>query len=514
MNKFSSLSTSVLLALLTSSVTAAAYANGVENFSSRLTSSGSSETQKDNLSLNRNKKDSEEEVVSPFSKEDDLQGNKDEVALKGPSVFVPQEPTYDIYLDDAYWDTYHGKHEITGLKQALSQSASLNAHKAKSAESNVACVGTSCDSLDEALGSSLESSAHASDFYGNGSVFLANTESYDPLKTGRSSGAAKDSPKDHGPISALVSDDNKASSNLEANDTALEDKSVWDKVDKATSSLNTKEGSALNAASISDNADVKSNSFLQSKSTDLTNGKDPVAMVVTSHTLKLQNLVRDLGENANQGSVFEVPDSLELSVEHPKELSESFVVAGDSTVISYGTKEGNFAITVRIMPLNPDSPLLKSYNAFKDQMTERFSDKANMLYGEYQVESEYSCAADLIKAQQDLEEKELKAKESGHVLDPKAQSVFVPKLNVRPQELYMDLILRAYLKKGADGILPDMQSYFYERDIISHNYLTTISCEFRGSQAQVSLVKAQFDNFAPLCDRVVKSYNFTFKKQK
>ena len=84
-------------------------------------------------------------------------------------------------------------------------------------------------------------------------------------------------------------------------------------------------------------------------------------------------------------------------------------------------------------------------------------------------------------------------------------------LPVGPNDLYMDLSFSAFLKKSQDGILPDMQNFFYERNILNRGYLATLSCEFRGTQAQASMIRYQFETFSPLCDRILKSYSFTFK---
>lgn len=178
------------------------------------------------------------------------------------------------------------------------------------------------------------------------------------------------------------------------------------------------------------------------------------------------------------GSVFEepeysVPASITVSFEHPENLEESFIMAGDTTVISYGTDEGNFLVSFKLRPL--DATALKQLNltSFRDSLTRRFSDKAGMLYGEYDIVSE--------------------------------------KEEVTDNDKYLDLTLRAFLKKGADGILPDMQNFFYERNIVSHRYLATLSCEFQGRQAQAANVKSQFETFSPLCERILNSYTFNFE---
>ena len=186
-------------------------------------------------------------------------------------------------------------------------------------------------------------------------------------------------------------------------------------------------------------------------------------------------------------SVFEPQNSSKVvvSFDYPHEFNESYIMAGDSTVISYSSEDSNLLITLKLTPLHD---LALGYEEFKRNIISRFSDKDKMLYGEYEVLSEVKNTKEALKRAQ---------KDSS--MSP-----------VSEDDDYMELSIRAFLKKGEDGIYPDMQNFFYERNIISHNYIATLSCELQGRQSSVSIVKDQFESLSPLCERIINSYSFNF----
>lgn len=186
-------------------------------------------------------------------------------------------------------------------------------------------------------------------------------------------------------------------------------------------------------------------------------------------------------------SVFEPQNASKVvvSFDYPHEFNESYIMAGDSTVISYSSEDSNLLITLKLTPMHD---LALGYEEFKRNIISRFSDKDKMLYGEYEVLSEVKNTKEALKhAQKD--------------------SSMSP---VSEDDDYMELSIRAFLKKGEDGIYPDMQNFFYERNIISHNYIATLSCELQGRQSSVSIVKDQFESLSPLCERIINSYSFNF----
>ena len=199
-------------------------------------------------------------------------------------------------------------------------------------------------------------------------------------------------------------------------------------------------------------------------------------------------MARSLVDSKNlKPSVFEPKNASKVvvSFDYPHEFNESYIMAGDSTVISYSSEDSNLLITLKLTPMHD---LALGYEEFKRNIISRFSDKDKMLYGEYEVLSEVKNTKEALKRAQ---------KDSS--MSP-----------VSEDDDYMELSIRAFLKKGEDGIYPDMQNFFYERNIISHNYIATLSCELQGRQSSVSIVKDQFESLSPLCERIINSYSFNF----
>lgn len=199
-------------------------------------------------------------------------------------------------------------------------------------------------------------------------------------------------------------------------------------------------------------------------------------------------MARSLVDSKNlKPSVFEPQNTSKVvvSFDYPHEFNESYIMAGDSTVISYSSEDSNLLITLKLTPMHD---IALGYEEFKRNIISRFSDKDKMLYGEYEVLSEVKNTKEALKRAQ---------KDSS--MSP-----------VSKDDDYMELSIRAFLKKGEDGIYPDMQNFFYERNIISHNYIATLSCELQGRQSSVSIVKDQFESLSPLCERIINSYSFNF----
>lgn len=159
-----------------------------------------------------------------------------------------------------------------------------------------------------------------------------------------------------------------------------------------------------------------------------------------------------------------------ISLERPQALQESFILAGNKMVLAYGDEKGTFAITYTLSPVSLEQQAdFQNYAQFKQALTQRFSDKDNLLYGEYQI----------------LDQQDFPGRK--------------------------ELTLKGFLKKPSDGILPEMQNYFYERTVLDKGYLATISCEFRGNQAQAVLTSQRAERLADFCLRVLRSYQYQFK---
>lgn len=193
----------------------------------------------------------------------------------------------------------------------------------------------------------------------------------------------------------------------------------------------------------------------------------PTAMVRTDYQLDLKQLNPDL-----VGA--QLPKHLALSFEHPQELKESFMVAGNDVIIAFGNDDGNFQISLKLRPLEEQIYRKLTMDDLKQDVTHRFSDKESMLYGQYEITQELSDYSQ------------------------------------GPGQPYLDLSILAFLKKGEDGILPDLQSYFSERNVVSRQYHATLSCELRGRQVQAPVVAQQFELLKPLCTRVISSLSLSF----
>ncbi len=231
-------------------------------------------------------------------------------------------------------------------------------------------------------------------------------------------------------------------------------------------------------------------------------GSTTLQMERTQHLLNLSLMAGTDAAEASRNTT--VPQELIVSFEHPTTLKESFMVAGNSTIISYGTEQGNFLISFKLRPVDREQAKELTFNKFRDLLTARFSDKENMLYGEYTILRALSSATEALAAAREGDN----ASTLLAIPDDLASGKVA--LPLQADEQYLDLSLRAFLKKAEDGILPDMQNFFYERDILSHNYMATLSCEFRGTQAQAASSKEQFRAFSPLCERIINSYRFLF----
>ena len=190
-----------------------------------------------------------------------------------------------------------------------------------------------------------------------------------------------------------------------------------------------------------------------------------LAMVRTDYQLDLKQINHNL-------SGPKLPSHLALSFEHPQELQESFLVAGSDVIIAFGNEDGNFQISLKLRPLDAAVYQRLTMDDLKQDVTHRFSDKESMLYGQYEVTQELS--------------------------------------DLSQGSPYLDLSILAFLKKGEDGILPDLQSHFYERNVVERQYHATLSCELRGRQVQAPIVEQRFALVKPLCERVINSLSLKF----
>lgn len=422
MNKFSSLSTSVLLALLTSSAAASAYADSLENFNSRTSARSSNDSGETNtLRIGAN----------------DRHRNRDK-DLEPVSLPSINSSADNFYSEDIVFQADKGNY-IASLDhndnaQSSTISGAYTSLQAQDANTSIE------NSIDKAV-SSIETQAQAHDQVKE----QAQNQSPAQAKSSDVLGTAKLT----SPLPSMASNLPMARCEHNINLNLAQDHfhSSDDPADQRRAYLGNAPG--------------------------LRSGN---------------NFASAPAQASNQAHI--AGQSLNVAFDYPKDLTESFMVAGDTTVISYSDEDSNFMITLKITPLDAEQSL--SFDDFKDRLLQRFSDKANMLYGEYEILQEVKNTQEALKI----------SNQGSH------PSVF--KYPIDPNDHYMELSLRAYLKKGSDGVLPDMQNYFYERSIVSHNFIATLSCELFGRQSQAAVVKQQFEEFSPLCERILQSYQYNF----
>lgn len=504
MNKFSSLSTSVLLALLTSSAAVAAYANGAETISSRTTArstdSTESNSQRQGASRARNPEEDLEPHSLPVINGTYGQLSNEFILTSENGTYIAMAPasvSKDPFLEDldesmeldadGSAPALHGSLDSSSLLASANAAVKSSVEGADQEPAQVSAQGQSKASAPAPAAAPVPAPANA----------LAESEA----KKG-----------------ALSSDESNSKEQRSDNDKSSEDKShASSTVAAGNLQLNLKRCNhviALNPeqmiaqlpqeaaqpapapGSVDDAMGVKS--LLPSGSkyngiTDRPEGAD------SKSTLAGMAGSSDKGSGSGSGDADGSSDTMDsdiasqgrlsLSFDYPEDMKESYMVAGDSTVISYSSDKTNFMITLKVTPLDESKPL--SYKEFRDGLLKRFRDKENMLYGEYEEVRALRNTSEAIEWQN------------------KNPSVFAAPIN--PHDHYMELVFYAFLKKGEDGVLPDMQNYFYERNIVSHNTMATLRCELVGRQVQAANVKQQFETLKPVFERILDSYRFDFE---
>ncbi|MCK0534560.1 MULTISPECIES: hypothetical protein [unclassified Anaerobiospirillum] len=472
MNKFSSLSTSVLLALLTSSAAVAAYASGAETISSRTTArstdSTESNSQRQGASRARNPEEDLEPHSLPVINGTYGQLSNEFIMTSENGTYIAMAPasaSKDPFLED------------------LDDSLEPDADGATPAPHG---------SLDS---SSLLASAAAP------APAPANALAESAAKKGALTSDEIISKEQRSDSNKSAEDKSSASSTVAAGNLQLSlkrcDHVIALNPEQMTAQLPQAAAQPAPApGSVDDLSGVKS--LLPSGSnynslTDRPDGADSksalAGMVGSSDKGQVSGSGDADGSSDTMDSDMASQGRLSVSFDYPEDMKESYMVAGDSTVISYSSDKTNFMITLKVTPLDESQPL--SYKEFRDGLLKRFRDKENMLYGEYEEVRALRNTSEAIEWQN------------------KNPSVFAAPIN--PHDHYMELVFYAFLKKGEDGVLPDMQNYFYERNIVSHNTMATLRCELVGRQVQAANVKQQFETLKPVFERILDSYRFDFE---
>ena len=496
MNKFSSLSTSVLLALLTSSAAVAAYASGAETISSRTTArstdSTESNSQRHGASRARNPEEDLEPHSLPVINGTYGQLSNEFIMTSENGTYIAMAPasaSKDPFLED------------------LDDSLELDADGATPAPHGSLGSSSLLASADAAVKSSAEGAAQASapapaqTSAAAPAPAPANALAESAAKKGALTSDESNSKEQRSDSNKSAEDKSSASSTVAAGNLQLSlkrcDHVIALNPEQMTAQLPQAAAQPAPApGSVDDLSGVKS--LLPSGSnynslTDRPDGADSksaLAGMVGSSDKEPGSGSGDAdGSSDTMDSDMASQGRLSVSFDYPEDMKESYMVAGDSTVISYSSDKTNFMITLKVTPLDESQPL--SYKEFRDGLLKRFRDKENMLYGEYEEVRALRNTSEAIEWQN------------------KNPSVFAAPIN--PHDHYMELVFYAFLKKGEDGVLPDMQNYFYERNIVSHNTMATLRCELVGRQVQAANVKQQFETLKPVFERILDSYRFDFE---
>lgn len=142
---------------------------------------------------------------------------------------------------------------------------------------------------------------------------------------------------------------------------------------------------------------------------------------------------------------FTMPRGQKLAYLYPKDFHETVIATDAISTISYSEISGRILISIVENKLTSQefASLLKDETFYQGEL-EKFGDKEHLLWGEYEI------------------------------------------LNYQKDSQSADLLLKGFLKKPADGFLPDQHNFFYQRSILKNNTLVKMTCQVQGSQAQAA----------------------------
>ena len=140
-----------------------------------------------------------------------------------------------------------------------------------------------------------------------------------------------------------------------------------------------------------------------------------------------------------------MPSGQKLAYLYPKDFHETVIATDAISTISYSEISGRILISIVENKLTSQefASLLKDETFYQGEL-EKFGDKEHLLWGEYEI------------------------------------------LNYQKDSQSADLLLKGFLKKPADGFLPDQHNFFYQRSILKNNTLVKMTCQVQGSQAQAA----------------------------
>ena len=294
MNKFSSLSTSVLLALLTSSAAVSAYANSLENFNSRTSARSSNDSGETNTlrigatDRHRNRDKDLEPVSLPSINSSANNFHSEDIVFqadKGNYIasLAPNDNDQSSTISGAYTSL---QDQDSSIDKAVS---SIETQAQAHANANANAQGLQ------------EQPQNQSSALPQGSDVLGTAKLTSPLPSG-----AINLPTARCDINLNLAQDHLYSS--------------YDSAAQRSAYLGNAQGLR------------SGNNFAPA----------PAPSPAPAQASEMPHI-------AGQ--------SLNVAFDYPKDLTESFMVAGDTTVISYSDDDSNFMITLKITPLDAEQSL-------------------------------------------------------------------------------------------------------------------------------------------------------------
>lgn len=151
-----------------------------------------------------------------------------------------------------------------------------------------------------------------------------------------------------------------------------------------------------------------------------------------------------------------------VKIEVPSEYEQSFIKGPGFETYSYSGDINRFMLEISLQI--PDEIVMREIENghLKDIVTEPYSNKAQMLFGEYHILSQSNEAIEYT----------------------------------------------SYLKKQADGYLPAMYFRFHEYYRVKERKLLKISCRIQGMDSEKVLTDNIFSTIDSQCTKIIKSTDF------
>ena len=159
-----------------------------------------------------------------------------------------------------------------------------------------------------------------------------------------------------------------------------------------------------------------------------------------------------------------------VSFNCPQEFKDSVFKHDNMLSVILGSENNRLTISYTNIKLNNEElNYLKDGKHFKDSILRPFSDKENLLYGQYDLISE-------------------KFSDGSY-----------------------SVILSGFLKKPEDEYLPDSESHFYQRTDLIFDDFHRLSCQVSGRQSEAAATKLIFNGNFTLCKNVIDSFKVNKK---